>query len=174
VEPGVTKPQQLSLREANRADEPFLDELHRDLLTADLAAFAWDSHQQHLFVEIQIKAKKQYYVQAFPSAWRRLILQGDKPVGAILTDADCNDLRLIDIAVLRLHRSQSIGTRVMRKLIVDTSRLGGVVRLCVGKSNAALGLYHRLGFRIEAETDTHYSMVSQVTGGEAFDAGSHA
>jgi ribosomal protein S18 acetylase RimI-like enzyme len=62
---------------------------------------------------------------------------------------------LVSIRLLPRFQNKGIGTKIIRE-ILDSSK--NPVRLQVLKVNPALNLYKRLGFKVFAENETHFSM----------------
>jgi ribosomal protein S18 acetylase RimI-like enzyme len=67
-------------------------------------------------------------------------------------------LFLAQIFVDRQFQERGIGTEVMNSLIEEGTRGGQAMALAVVKTNPALRLYRRLGFRITHEDDRKFYM----------------
>ena len=65
------------------------------------------------------------------------------------------ELRIIDIALLRDHRGQGIGGAIMSELLREAAKAGQVVRIHVLQGNRANHLYQRLGFSKIADTGVY-------------------
>ena len=64
----------------------------------------------------------------------------------------------IDIALLPAHRGQGLGAALLRDLIDEAAAAGKTVSLHVEKSNPAMRLYGRLGFKSEEDNGVHERM----------------
>ena len=62
---------------------------------------------------------------------------------------------MIDIALLPEQRGRGIGTMLLEQLVGEARRAGKAVRLRVLRTNRALSLYRRLGFRVVREADVY-------------------
>jgi GNAT superfamily N-acetyltransferase len=67
-------------------------------------------------------------------------------------------LFLAQLFVDRPFQGRGIGTEVMNRLIGEGTRAGQAMALAVVKTNPALRLYRRLGFRITHEDDRKFYM----------------
>src|SRR3954452_14213442 len=88
------------------------------------------------------------------------IIEADgAPVGALHTRVE-GDLSLyIDLLeILPQYQSRGIGTDVLSSLCASTAMRGQDTTLRVHTGSPAQRLYERLGFVVEAETDTHLLM----------------
>ena len=64
-----------------------------------------------------------------------------------------DEIRIIDIALLTLYRNAGIGSGLIEDLLAEAAATGRPVRLQVVRSNPALELYERMGFRVLREVD---------------------
>ncbi|MDL2253708.1 GNAT family N-acetyltransferase [Ruminococcaceae bacterium OttesenSCG-928-I18] len=81
------------------------------------------------------------------AAWARILAGEPKGYGNL--DGETPELA---IAVEALYRGQGVGTGLLEALFQKLRRAGYErVSLSAQKENRALGLYHRLGFRVEVE-----------------------
>ncbi len=70
------------------------------------------------------------------------------------------DFNLAQIQVLEPYRGNGIGTRLINSLLERAQRAGKTVSLSAIRTNRAIGLYQRLGFRIvDADASTILDMV---------------
>jgi ribosomal protein S18 acetylase RimI-like enzyme len=81
------------------------------------------------------------YPQSIGAAWVRLFTSRDQGYGYI--DDETPELT---IAVLPGFRGQGIGTYLLKKLIESSGPQFRALSLSVSEDNAAIHLYHRLGF----------------------------
>ena len=79
--------------------------------------------------------------------------------GVLAVEIHPDQVFLKTVALLPEFQGRGIGTEVIRHVIDQALRLGVSTRLQVLKVNPARRLYERLGFRMHAETATHFLMV---------------
>jgi ribosomal protein S18 acetylase RimI-like enzyme len=139
-------------------DEEFLYRVYASTRATEIAAFGWNSAQQHAFLHMQYSAQKRWYEMAYPDAAHSLIFHDGQPVGRIIVQRNPQVLRLVDIALLAEHRGLGIGTRLLEDLIAEAQTSGLPVELQVMKTNRAGRLYERLGFVRTGEDDMYYQM----------------
>lgn len=106
-------------------------------------------------VEIQYKGRELTYARAYPAA-EDMILCLKSPdeivaVGRLLVDRKPDHWRIVDMAISAPHRSQGLGTSVLRQYMAECSQGPGRLGLQVASGNPARHLYERLGFRPIAE-----------------------
>jgi ribosomal protein S18 acetylase RimI-like enzyme len=88
----------------------------------------------------------------------RIITLNGTDIGWVQSFMDDGALFLAQLFVDAPFRRRGIGTEVVRVLIEEAARAGKALRLGVVKTNPALGLYMRLGFRITHDDDRKFYM----------------
>src|SRR5215813_7799277 len=88
----------------------------------------------------------------------RIIRHDGSDIGWLQSRIEAHTLFLAQLFVGGLYRGQGIGTEVMHCLIDEASRDGLAVTLGVVKTNPALRLYQRLGFRTTHEDARKFYM----------------
>ncbi|VEP16133.1 GCN5-related N-acetyltransferase (fragment) [Hyella patelloides LEGE 07179] len=68
------------------------------------------------------------------------------------------NLYLGEIQIKNLYQNQGIGTKILQSVIEQNQFKYQSIWLQVLKGNPAIRLYQSLGFKIFAETKTHYKM----------------
>jgi ribosomal protein S18 acetylase RimI-like enzyme len=98
-----------------------------------------------------------FRVQWEPTQVRIITLDG-ADVGWLQSNTRGDALYLAQLFVDRQFQRQGIGSEVMHRLIHEATRTGQAVTLSVVKTNPALRLYQRLGFRVTHEDDRKFHM----------------
>jgi len=146
------------LRREGDADRPFLLGLYASTRAAELAPLPWPPEQKAAFVEMQFAAQWRHYRATIPhGAWLIIEHQG-RPVGRLYLEHGAARLQVVDIALVDAWRDRGVGTTLLRALKASADRQGRVLGLFVEKSNPALRLYQRLGFRVMADTGVYLEM----------------
>lgn len=145
-------PVDVTLRDAESVDGPFLRELFADsrpelqTLPAEL-------------LDMQLNAQLAQYRATYPGARDQVIRSAGHRVGRCWTNQSEDELRLLDIAVFSAHRGQGIGRAVLSDLCAEAADADAPLRLTVWHANtAARRLYARLGFRDTTEANGYLSM----------------
>jgi len=73
-------------------------------------------------------------------------------IGAISVERHADFIELSQLFILPQHQNKGIGTSLVRTLALEARQGGMPLRLRVLKSNPALCLYERLGFRVSSTT----------------------
>lgn len=146
----------VSLRPVYPDDEDFLYELFCQTLGDDLTAL--DAAQRDAILTMQFKAQLQTYSAQFPRADHQIIMLDDRVIGRVLVERAEAEHRGVDIALLPEYRSGGIGTMLIQELLDEAASAGKPFRISVVRTNPALHLYERLGFKTAGESVTHFML----------------
>lgn len=101
-------------------------------------------------------------VANFRERWKvtqvRIITLDGADIGCLQSMTTDDALFLAQLFVESAFQRQGIGTEVMKHLIDDATHAGRGVMLGVVKTNPALRLYRRLGFRVTHDDDRKFYM----------------
>jgi ribosomal protein S18 acetylase RimI-like enzyme len=109
-------------------------------------------------LDLEMTAQVATFRQQWEVAQVRIITHDGADAGWLQTTTRGDDLFLAQIFVDGAFQRRGIGTDVMRRLIGEASREGRAVTLGVVKTNPALQLYKRLGFRVTHDDDRKFYM----------------
>jgi len=149
---------EIMLRPERPADALFLFELYASTRQQELEATGWPVALQEAFLRTQFNAQSLGYKNTFPNAEFAIISLGPQAVGRIVINRAENEIRLVDIALLPVHRGRGMGTELMRQLLREAAAAKKPVRLSVLKGQRAFRLYQRLGFQKSGEADLRDQM----------------
>lgn len=162
--PGPTTPAALHergfrLRPAVDADLPRLAELYADTRADELAPLPWPPEFKRDFLAQQFQFQHRHYLGEHPDADFLVIEREGVIEGRYYLFRDAPDHRIIDISLMSGHRGSGIGRALIEASQSEAQALGRGLALEVLVTNIrARALYDRLGFRLEASTDTHHFM----------------
>lgn len=142
----------VTLRSARPDDEEFLYELFCHTMGDELAALG------DAILRMQFKAQLLTYSAQFPAAEHQIIMLDERPIGRVLVERSESENRGVDIALLPEYRNGGIGKMLVQELLDEAARAGKPFRISVVKSNPALHLYERLGFKTTGDTGTQFLM----------------
>jgi GNAT superfamily N-acetyltransferase len=148
----------ISLRPERPEDEPFLAQVFASTREDELKLTSWDAPTRAAFLDMQFKAMLKGYRSTYSEAEFSIILSDGKPVGRMVVDRAPGEIRVVDVALLPIHCSHGIGTKLMRDIMDEAARLGKPVRLSVFRGTRATPFYLRLGFRIISEPSIYEEM----------------
>lgn len=134
-----------TLRPASRDDLPALYPFYR-------------AGYRHYYDDWDDAIETRRFFEGFPVERAMVILVHGDIAGAVDMEHRDDGWHLNNIEIAPEHQSQGIGTAVVRDLLGRAARDGCDARLECLKVNRAIGLYERLGFEIEGETETHFLM----------------
>jgi len=145
----------VSLRPVTPGDAEFLFAVYAGTRREEVGGWGWDAAQELAFLRMQWSAQQRSYEAAYSGAEHAVILADGQPVGRIVVYRAGDHIRLVDIAVLPIHRGRGIGTALIQELMIESQQTGRPLRLAVLRGNQAAGLYERLGFQ-DAGVDHMY------------------
>jgi ribosomal protein S18 acetylase RimI-like enzyme len=108
----------------------------------------WDEAQKEAFLRTQFDAQTSWYREHYADASFDVVVVGGEPAGRFYVHRGESEIRIVDIALLREHRGNGIGTSLLRELLAEADAAGKSVTIHVERLNPALRLYERLGFSI--------------------------
>lgn len=147
------------LRPAEMADTAFLHHVYRSTRADIVALTGWSEDQKADFIAMQFQAQDRHYRQNYPAALRLIVAAGGGPVGRLYLARDDSAHHIIDIALAPAARGRGIGTALLRDLLDEAAALHRHMSLHVDKTNPAMALYRRLGFRTVADRGVHDLLV---------------
>lgn len=139
-------------------DISFQFEVYASTRMEEMAFLGWDSAQQDAFLRMQFTMQQRSYAAQYPNVSYQIISCSGVQVGHVLVAREKERIRLVDLAVLPSHRNRGVGTTIIRQLQQEASTAEKPLKLHVMKSNRAIRLYERLGFRQIAENEMHVEM----------------
>ena len=115
---------------------------------------------ERMFRELQLNSQAQ--VVGFRQRWKptqvRIIVLDGADIGWLQSTPEDDTLFLAQLFVDAGFQRRGIGTAVMRRLIGEATHAHRAMTLGVVKTNPALRLYRRLGFRITHDDDRKFYM----------------
>src|SRR5437870_13781750 len=100
----------VTLRPVRENDENFLLELYASTRAEELAITPWSPDQKQEFLRMQFDAQTRYYRQAFPEMDYRIVIHDGVPAGRFIVLRREDELRLLDISLLRSIAMQASAT----------------------------------------------------------------
>ena len=137
----------VSLRPVTAEDDEFLLSVYESSREDELAQVPWAEGQKENFIRWQFEMQRREYDARFPDALYAMIFVGDQPAGRIWIGSDDEQIRLLDIALLKEFQNRGIGTILLRRLMAEAADAQKVLRHMVFTLNSdAHRFYERLGF----------------------------
>ncbi|NEN85681.1 GNAT family N-acetyltransferase [Paenibacillus elgii] len=152
----------VTIVDARTEDQAFLYELYRSTRIEEVSAWGWGDGELDAFLRMQFDLRQRSYALQYPLAQHGIILQNGVRVGGIILQETPHEIRLIDVSLVPEYRDGGIGTALLKRLQETAAARGKPIRLHVIRSNAAVSLYERLGFRL-AEGDGIYAAMEWST-----------
>lgn len=153
----------LSYRTAADSDRALLARIYASTRADEVASTGWPAGQQRQFLQMQFDAQDAHYRQHYPDALWLVIQKGIVPAGRLYIEDRERERRIIDIALLPEFRGRGWGEAILRDLMEAAAETGRGVSIHVEKTNPAMRLYRRLGFRT-VEDKGVYDLMEWVAG----------
>ncbi len=157
----------LELVPINPGDTAFLMALYLVSRDFEMEMNPWPEADKRAFLEWQFSLQHRHYQTHYAGADFDLVLLKGVRVGRIYVHRQKHDIRLMDITLLREHRNRGIGSRLIRELLDEGTRLSTRVSLHVEPANPAMRLYRRLDFRVKRTEGAYHYMEWLPDGGSA-------
>lgn len=113
--------------------------------------------------------QEEFHRKAFQAEKIRIVRHDECDAGFLVVEENEEEIRLNEINLLRHFQRKGIGSAIIREIQRAANAQGKRVWLQVLKVNPAFRLYDRLGFRVHAETETHYQMIHGEQDGDLAD-----
>jgi ribosomal protein S18 acetylase RimI-like enzyme len=137
----------LCFRRQSEADLPFLFRLYASTRREELAVVPWSDAEKTAFLESQFRAQHTHYQTYYPNADWLVTVHAGEDIGRLYIERWPSQHCIIDIALLPAHRGAGFGTALLADLLDEAGAAGKAVSIHVEKSNPAMRLYRRLGFK---------------------------
>jgi len=135
------------LRTVTDADTEILLAIYISTRREEVAQTGWPESRQQAFLAMQARAQHEHYARHYPEAERSLILAKGEVAGRLYVGHWQREIRIVDIALLPPFRGAGIGSRLLQALQERARTDGKPLSIHVEKTNPALRLYQRLGFK---------------------------
>src|SRR5580698_8421106 len=114
----------LTLVSSRPEDDRFLFQVFTAARTGAGAAWGFALERADDLLRMQFAAQQAGYRARFPRAEFSIIHRGPVPVGSMIVDRSCDEIRLVDIALLPQFRGQGIGTRLLEIVQTEAEAAG--------------------------------------------------
>lgn len=118
----------------------------------------WTEEQRHAFLKMQFEAQQNHYAEKYPAANHDIIYVDDKAVGRVYVARMGDEIRIVDLTLLPLHRGNGVGTYLVTQLKSEANTTLRPLRIYVETFNRSLKLFERLGFSQVAPHGMHILM----------------
>jgi ribosomal protein S18 acetylase RimI-like enzyme len=148
----------ITLRPQIEADLAFAAELYAATRDEELRPVAWPEETKRAFLRSQFEAQWAHYKQHYFDAQFQIIERDAVPIGRLYVWHDEDDIRIVDIALVKGAQGAGIGSALLREIMDEAAAAAKTVSIHVERFNRALRLYQRLGFVRIDEHGVYYLM----------------
>lgn len=149
-------PDDVTLRPAQLADEPFLLRLYASTREAEMALVPWPAEQKAAFVRMQYEAQRDHYRAQHPQAEWSIVEHQGRDVGRLYLVREPERIHILDLTVLPERRGAGLGTLLLRRLQEEGARARLPLSIYVESFNPSQRLFARLGFQKQKEEGVHW------------------
>jgi len=103
-------------------------------------------------------AQDKFFDDAWSAATHEIILCDTVRCGYCCVEPRLNDILVRELVIDPDYQGHGIGTLILQGVLKNSTARNIPVRLRTQTRNRAAALYHRLGFRESARTETHVEM----------------
>jgi GNAT superfamily N-acetyltransferase len=144
-------------------DEALLLDVYASTRAEELAGVDWEEPQKEAFLRQQFEAQHQWYTTQYEGASFHVVLVDERPAGRLYTARWPDEIRIMDIALLPVHRGAGVGTSLLNDLMAEATTAGKSLTIHVERFNPALRLYLRLGFAVMEDKGVHLLLARSPT-----------
>lgn len=148
----------IKFRPITPKDLEFLSKLYADTRADEMALSGWEQKQIDEFLQMQFDLQHKQWMKNYKGAQFDIVLYNNLPAGRLYVHRKKDDIRIIDIALLRTFRGQGLGSWMMKRLVAEADEKQLPLSLHVEHNNPAMGLYERLGFKQGELIGVYYFM----------------
>lgn len=156
----------ITLRPITDDDMNFLYNVYRSTRIDEPGISDWPKHEKEQFILDQFTMQHAQYMVNYNEADFMKIIVDNKEVGRLYIHRQVDDIRLVDIALLKQYRNKGIGTKLIHDLVEESDKTHVPLSLHVEYYNRVISLYERLGFKKEGESGVYHYMRRLPTSGE--------
>jgi len=149
---------EVALRPVAADEEPFLLTVYASTRAEELAPVPWSDEQKAAFVAMQFQAQSAHYAQHYDGMTSDVIIVDGEDAGRLLVARWTREIRIVDITLLPAFRGRGAGSELLAELMDEATEMGTALSIHVERSNRALDLYERLGFKPVGETGVYLRM----------------
>ncbi len=148
----------ITFRPCQDEDRLLLYRIYASTRMDELAVVNWTPVQIEEFLTMQFNAQHTFYHKQFTNASFDIIVYKGEDAGRLYLETRKDEIRIIDIALLKEHRNKGVGAAIIRDIQARAAEAGLAVRINVERNNPALTLYVRLGFKQIEDGDVYLLM----------------
>jgi ribosomal protein S18 acetylase RimI-like enzyme len=137
-----------TLRPVRTDDAEFLFRLYASTRADELRPVPWDAARKEAFLRSQFAAQTTQYAATYADADFRVVEVDGRAAGRLVVHRGSDEVRIVDVSLLPEHRGRGLGTTLVGDVLAEAGDRGRRVTIHVERTNPALRLYARLGFRL--------------------------
>ncbi len=149
----------LGFRPIRDDDLEFLYTVYRSTRIDEIGVALWPEKEKEEFLRHQFDLQHTQYMKNYNNPSFEIILFDNNPIGRIYINWGEDDIRIIDIALLKEYRNRGIGSKILHDLIKKSEEENIQLSIHVECYNPAKKWYKNLGFTVVKESGVYLFMV---------------
>ena len=140
----------------------FLYQVYHSTRVDELGIRDWQTNERDAFLQQQFKLQHIQYMQNYNNPSFDIIVFNGIDVGRLYVNRNEDDIRIIDITLLKEYRGQGIGRQLIGDLIEESEEKRIPLSLHVEHYNFAREWYKRLGFKEKEKRGVYIFMKRNI------------
>lgn len=149
---------EITLKSIEDSDLGILFKVYVSTRIDEFQLTGWTEEQFIQFLGMQFELQHTQYLQNYKNKSFDIIMYENQPAGRLYINRENDDIRIVDIAVLKEFRNKGIGSFLMKRLLEESDKNNIPLSLHVEYNNPVLNWYEKLGFQKISETGVYYFM----------------
>jgi ribosomal protein S18 acetylase RimI-like enzyme len=141
-------PVAVSLRPSKPEDRELLFRVYASTREDELAPVPWPLEAKDAFLRQQFDAQDAWWRTHYAGATFEVVVVDGRDAGRLYLWEGPAEIRVVDVALLPEARRGGAGTELLRDVQARAAAAAKSVTIHVERTNPALALYERLGFRL--------------------------
>lgn len=110
----------INLRPITEEDKAFLCQVYISSREDEMGIKDWQEKERTEFLESQFNMQHTYYMKSYQNPSFDIVLMGDTAIGRLYVERTAEEIRVIDISLLKEYRGFGVGTQLFNSLIKES------------------------------------------------------
>lgn len=149
----------INLKPITEEDKAFLCQVYISSREDEMGIKDWQEKERTEFLESQFNMQHTYYMKSYQNPSFDIVLMGNTAIGRLYVERTAEEIRVIDISLLKEYRGLGVGTQLFNSLIKESENKNMNLTLHVEYYNFAKQWYEKIGFKQCGENGVYVFMI---------------